>query len=143
MKIRLLLTTSFFSLLSFFNSYSYSQSNDWKLLTSENGINIYTQKAFCDLEGAPNQFEYLLFKAENTSTSELEFDIQFEIHFEEGCNGCQGTEETGTRITLKAGDSIEGSCSNLENKLSYFILNPSFKDSWKYTHAKALIQPIK
>jgi len=136
----LLIIVSFIS----FNSIAQSEnSNAWQLLNSENGIEIYSQRISCDVQAGINPYDYVAFKAVNTTSESLTFGLEFEIYFEEGCNGCMGKEETSTEITLNSGSSIEGSCLNLENKLAYFVLNPNFDGSWKYTHSKVVIQPIK
>lgn len=146
MKIRHLFSASAFLLLVCFlstNSFAQSNSQGWQLLKSENGIEIFSKRVSCDIEGAPNSFDYITFKVLNNSTVAQSIGLQFQIHFEEGCNGCQGKDETYAEVKLNPGQSIEGSCSEMENKLAYFILNPSFADSWKYTHSEVLIQPIK
>lgn len=147
MKIRHLFSaTAFLLLVSFMPASSFAQSknlNGWQLMKSENGIEIYSQRVSCNIEGAPNSFDYITFKVLNNSSVSQNLGLQFQIHFEEGCNGCQGKDETYTEVKLNPGQSIEGSCSEMENKLAYFILNPSFADSWKYTHSEVLIQPIK
>lgn len=138
--------TAFILLLCVTSTSSFAQSknsNNWQLLKSENGIEIYSQIVSCNFEGAPNAFDYVTFKVLNNSTTSQNIGLQFQIHFEEGCNGCQGKDETYAEVKLNSGQSIEGSCSQMENKLAYFILNPSFADSWKYTHSEVLIQPIK
>lgn len=133
----------FLSFLSF-NSFSQSESSAvWEILEKKNGIEIYSQKISCDIQGAPNSFDYITFRVVNTNSEAQKFGLQFEIYFEEGCNGCQGKDETYTQIELSSGESIEGSCSNMENKLVYFISNPSFDKSWHYSHSKVLINEIK
>lgn len=139
-------TIIFLLLLSFvsFSCFSQSESSgEWKILQEKNGIEIYSQKISCDIQGAPNSFDYITFKVVNTNSNSQKIGLQFEIYFEEGCNGCQGKDETYTEIELKSGESIEGSCSSMENKLAYFILNPSFNKSWHYSHSKVLINEIK
>lgn len=143
MKIKLLFNTAVITLSLMMCSNSMAQSSSWKLLNSDDGIEIYSQRVSCDVQGASVPFDYVVFKAVNTTSTESTFNLKFEIYFQEGCNGCGGSGETSTTMTLGPNESKEGSCSDLENRLSYFILNPSFNESWTYTHSKALIQPIK
>lgn len=145
MKIKLLLSTTFFALL-ILNSVSYGQaknSGEWQLLNSENGIEVYSQRVSCKTEGFSIDPDYLVFKTKNTTSVSQSFSLQFEIYFEEGCGGCGDNLENIHKITLAAGESIESSCENLGGNYSALIFNPNFSGSWKYTHAKVLIQPIK
>lgn len=127
-----------------FNCFSQSGNSDvWALLSENNKVEVYSKIVSCDIQGAPNSFEYIMFKVVNNNSDSQKIGLQFEIYFEEGCNGCQGKDETYTEIELNSGESVEGSCSNMENKLAYFILNPSFDESWHYSHSKVLINEIK
>lgn len=145
MKIKLLLSTAFFALL-ILSSISYGQtknSGEWQLLNSENGIEVYSQIISCETAGFTISPEYLVFKAVNTSTASQTVSLQFEIYFEEGCNGCEGRGETTTEINLAAGESIESSCESFKHRLAYLVFNPNFSGSWHYINSKVLIQPIK
>lgn len=143
MKIKLLINTALFALLLILSSNVYSQSNGWNLVNSESGIEVYSQRVSCDVQSNGKPFDYLVFKVVNTTSTISTFNLKFEIYFEEGCNGCEGSGETVTTLTLNPNESREGSCANLENKLSYFIYNPNFSGSWIYTNSKVLIEPIQ
>lgn len=93
----------------------------------------------CDVQGSPNPFEYIVYKVENTTNSSLTFDLRFEIYFEEGCNGCNGSGETSRNLTLLPGQMVEANCENPTERLSYFIHNPGFSGSWNYTHSVVFI----
>jgi len=124
------------------SNLSFSQvkvTESWNLLKSQEGIEVYSKIVACETEGFSTPVNYLVYKVSNTNSTLQTVGLQFAIHFEEGCNGCGGSEETFTEVTLNAQQSIEASCSNFIEKMSYFILNPSFKDSWKYTHSEVVI----
>lgn len=147
MKSKNPIRTMFLFVLFSASSFSlFAQSrnvNEWELVNADNGVEIYSQRVFCDIQEGLKPFEYVVFKAINTSSEKLNVHLQFEIYFEEGCNGCQGKDETAADLVLNPGESIEGSCENLENKLAYYILNPNFEGSWHYTNSKVIIQSIK
>ncbi len=130
-----------FSLMGTLNLFS--QTNEWELVKTQEGINVFSQIMTCEVEGAPNSFDYVVFKVENTTVNQLTVGLHFEIYFEEGCNGCDGSEETSTALVLEPGGFIESTCSNPVDQMSYFILNPGFADSWKYTHSQVQINVIQ
>lgn len=133
-----------FSLFGTFNLFAQTHdSNEWQLVKAKDGINVFSQIVTCDIEGAPNPFDYVVFKVENTTVESLTIGLHFEIYFEEGCNGCHGSEETSTVLLLEAGSSIESSCVNTVDKLAYFILNPGFAGSWIYTHSQVQLNVIQ
>lgn len=133
-----------FSLFGAFSVFSQTDdSNGWQLVKSKDGVSVYSQIETCNIEGAPNPFDYVVFKVENTTSESLTVVLHFEIYFEEGCNGCQGTEETSTALFLEAGSYIESSCTNPVDQLAYFILNPGFTESWTYTHSQVQINVIQ
>lgn len=118
------------------SGFSFSQTKEtdsWSLLKSQDGIEVYSKIVSCETEGFSTPVNYLVYKISNTNSVPQTVGLQFAIHFEEGCNGCGGGEETSIEITLDAGQFVEAGCSNFLDRLSYFILNPSFKDSWTFT----------
>lgn len=124
------------------SNFSFSQvkvTESWNLLKSQEGIEVYSKIITCETEGFSTPINYLIYKVSNTNSTSQTVGLQFAIHFEEGCNGCGGSEETYTEIKLNAQQSIEASCSNFGERLSYFILNPSFEGSWTYTHSEVII----
>lgn len=128
-----------------FTGVAFTQSAErdaWTLLKSQDGIDVYSKIVSCDTEGSSVPFDYLLFKVVNNSELSIQADLKFEIYFDEGCNGCHNSNETSRIIELNAGEFLESSCSNFEDKLSYFILNPNFQDSWHYSHSEVYVQLI-
>jgi hypothetical protein len=134
-------------LFSFFGNFNLLAQTDtpseWELVKAKDGINVFSQIMTCDIEGAPNPFDYVVFKVENTTEGPLTIGLHFEIYFEEGCNGCGGSEETSTALLLEGGSSIESTCADPVDQLAYFILNPGFADSWIYTHSQVQINVIQ
>lgn len=136
----------FFLLLALSTSFGLNaqteSSNNFQLIESKDGIEVYSKIISCDTEGSAIPFDYLVFKVKNTTSQSLHVSLEFEIYFEEGCNGCENSRETSIEISLDSGESIEASCSNFEYRLAYLVLNPNFDGSWSYTHSKAIIQLI-
>lgn len=143
-SVKLILILTLFNFIFSFSSFSQSNNKvGWDLVKSQDGIEVYSQIVSCETDGSEVPFDYLVFKAVNTSSSQKTALLHFEIHFEEGCNGCERNEENSLELMLESGESVSASCSTLENKLSYIILNPSFQGSWKYEHSEVFIQLIK
>lgn len=149
-QLNIVLTQTSVRLILFIFSLSFSgvvlsqnsKPDLWNLEKSQDGIEVYSKIVSCETEGSTVHFDYLFFKVVNNSESTKNVSLKFEIYFDEGCNGCHNGNETSRIIELNAGEFLESSCSNYEDKLSYFILNPNFQDSWHYSHSEVYVQLI-
>lgn len=140
MKINYLIGRTMFFLSLVLCSNSYAQSNDWQLMSTENGIEVYSRIISCETEGFNIPLENIVFKAINTTSEKSKVNLEFEIYFEEGCNGCEGSDETSSQFELKGGESKESTCSNSNELNSFIVRNPNFNGSWNYTHSTVKIQ---
>ena len=109
-------------------------------MSTDNGIEVYSRIVSCETEGFKIPLENIVFKAVNTNSTKSSVNLAFEIYFEEGCNGCERSDETSSKFELNAGESKESTCSNVNELNSFIIRNPNFDGSWKYTHSIVNIQ---
>lgn len=140
MKINNLIGKTMFFLSLVLCSNSYSQSNDWQLMSTENGIEVYSRIISCETEGFKIPLENIVFKAVNTTSKKSTINLEFEIYFEEGCNGCNRSDETSSQFELNGGESKESTCSKINELNSFTVRNPNFNGSWNYTHSIVKIQ---
>ncbi len=140
MKINHLMGKAMLFLSLVLCSNSYGQSKDWQLMSTENGIEVYSRIISCETEGFNIPLENIVFKAVNTTSTKSKVKLEFEIYFEEGCNGCEGSDETSSQFELNGGESKESTCANRNELNSFVVRNPNFNGSWNYTHSIVKIQ---
>lgn len=121
-------------------SNSFAQSGKWELQNSHDGIEVYSRILSCETSGFNLPLENIVFKIVNTNSIKKKIDLRYEIYFQEGCNGCEGDNETSEIIQLKGGESIESTCSNSNGLKSFTVNNPNFSGAWHYTHSLVKIQ---
>ena len=142
MKTNLLIKTSIYAVLLFMCSFSNAQSNDWQLMKTQNGIEVYSRIISCETEGYNLPLENIVFKVINTTSNQSQVKLEFEIYFEEGCNGCYHPGEASAELTLNSGESVESTCSNFNSLNTFTVSNPNFEGSWKYTSSIVKIQTV-
>ena len=114
----------------FLGSFAYSQesmsadklSKNWTLLTTQNGVEVYLKKDFCDV-GAKDPFTYAHVKFVNTNSSDVSAEFNFELHYELDCVGCGNINEYRKILTIPGNGSIEGSCDS-GSETSLLVDNP-------------------
>ena len=132
---RLLLVFAMFASIS-----AYAQSNvaandltqEWSLVSQENGVNIYIRKEFCKVGPQAKLLTYVFYKVENTSASSKDVYFQAGLKYDQECIGCNGEEENRKAINVPANSSIECDCTFANGLLSSLITNPNYPDSRKF-----------
>jgi hypothetical protein len=103
-------------------------TNDWTLLQSQEGINIYIRKEKCNV-GAPELFTYAFIRIINNNTVEKTVEFNFQIQYDNRCVGCGNTRETKQMLAVPASTSVEGETTFEIAELSLLINNPYQKDT--------------
>lgn len=117
-------------------SIGSEQINDnWTLLTSKDGVDIFIKKEKVDV-GAEKKFDYAQVKMVNTTGTSKTIEFNFEMHHELTCVGCGSTNEYEKSITIEGGSSLEGDAAFTNPELSLLINNP-------YQTGVGAIQSIK
>ncbi len=86
-------------------------SEEWKLYTSENGVEIYMKKQACDDPANGIYMEYVLIRVANTNDQAVEVSwISHPYHDNEPAFDDNPDEELAFTVAVRAGSSVEGSC---------------------------------
>lgn len=135
-------------LLIGFNSFGQSRLNpidltkDWKLLTSENGVEFYIRKDVCATSGTKLPFEFSFLKIVNTSDTPKSVSYNYATIFTEACDGCDQNSERSFSFDLPANSMLEGNCEG-NRGLSGFIKNPNFDGGWHFESVEIKYLKIK
>lgn len=109
------------------------------LLSEKDGIQVYAKQSDCPVEDVSYNYSYMLLQIRNTTSLIKELTFNVELYYNEGCNGCNGSDESVVHLTLQPNEIISGDCLNHQLKLSRFIENPRFERRWVFTGAKIII----
>lgn len=102
--------------LVFFSGILFAQNNDgWKILQSENGIEIYGKDVVCSPAGNDVQAEVILLKVVNTTSQKARVSWHNEIAYNGECKTCNN-DEYRIEIELGPNQTLENAC-NYKNRL--------------------------
>lgn len=123
------------ALVSFGTFGQSNQSNEWQLVQSSNGVNIYSKTIECDSrfnESLPSQ--YAVLKIENTTSSSKQASYTFGLQYAEDCANCDEESEFSFVVNLAANQTIEGSCSNYDSQVNRIVKNYNLQGGWNFQH---------
>lgn len=126
----------------FFCGGGYAQTVEekgWLLLKEKDGIQVYGLERPCQVEYAANPYDYLFLKVVNTGSEAKDVRIKVRMNYQEGCSGCNDSDENYIFLHLEASEIKEGNCDNHSQKLTRFIANPGFDGSWHYLSTEIII----
>ena len=107
-------TTIFIISLFLLASTSVAQEN-WQLLRSENGIEVYYQNQMCEPEAGFDQ-EKVILKVVNTTVVSKTIDWDIHMWYNAVCKTCDvDTGEYHKTISLAANEEQQGGCSVYSN----------------------------
>jgi hypothetical protein len=113
-----------------FSSQTYAQNNDdWKLVSSEKGVNIYSQKVIITPENPGPDIEFLVFKYHNTTAVSKKLRFKLDIWYGEHCRSCDlpTPNEYQIELLLKPGEILLGKAGS-DNKAFSVISTVLHKD---------------
>jgi len=113
----------------------FAQNDSQSILVSNDQFKISYTTENCIINKNLKPFEYGALTIVNKTDSALELGFNIVTYFEEGCNGCNGGDESQFFIQLKPNETYKASCST-ENQSLFLINNPNFKDSWHFKSVK-------
>ena len=131
MKQSLIIKSIFliFTAMLSFNGFSQNTisadklSQDWSLLTTKEGVEVYLKQEKCDI-GAADAFTYAFVRLVNTNTSEKSVEFNFQMIFDNRCYGCGDNRETRQMLAIPASTMIEGESTMKIGELALLINNP-------------------
>jgi len=125
-KFKSLFLASLFLLLGMtsFSQNKIEASNlteEWTLLHSSDGVEMYLKYEECTMGNVPEAFQYGMIKLVNSTAVEKTIVYNIEKHYTDGCVGCNMTDEDVSVVVIPANSTIIGDC---ENGTSVLIKNP-------------------
>ena len=131
MKQSLIIKSIFliFTAMVSFNGFSQNAisadklSDDWTLLTTKDGVEVYLKQEKCSV-GAPDAFTFAFIRLVNTNTTEKSVEFNFQMIFDNRCYGCDDTRETKHMLVIPASTTVEGESSLKIGELALLINNP-------------------
>jgi len=93
-----------------------SQEETWTLLVEKDGVEVYQNSANCHDPSEGYNRRHVLLRFVNTTDQDVEVSWFIETWYDGNCSTCHEPEdpEHFRSITLKAGESTEGTCSVYE-----------------------------
>jgi len=112
--------------------HSTDIGEEWSLVLSEQGVNLYAKRIVCSLNGSMDA-EKLAWKIENSIDSKILFRFNKQIYFNEVCKNCgsSSTEYLSTFV-LDSESSLITSC-NVKDSDNMFIKFTNRKNKQELT----------
>lgn len=103
-------------LLTFYNAFSLTPDNNWKLYKFIDGIEIYTANEECHDFANGTHYDYIVFKFVNTTSVPKKMTWSENIYYNGKCTGCDETSDISLfMVELDPNESKEGGCGKDEN----------------------------
>lgn len=103
MKPKLILTL-FMAL--WLHAHAFSQA-DWLQFKEVAGVRFSVRDLAC--QGEP--YAYKIIKVENGSGKNVNVSFRTEMYYAHGCDGCDGSAERATSLSLVPGQTLVGACT--------------------------------
>jgi hypothetical protein len=108
-------------------------TNDWKLIQDKDGVQFFAKTEECKMsEQSPKPFDIAFLKIVNNTNKEVEVAYNFVIEFTEGCNGCDGRDESRFSQKIPANGSIVEDCNFKQEGMAHIIRNQNFDGGWNF-----------
>ena len=122
-----------FSSASFMAQNLGNLSNEWQLLQEKEGIQIFAKVEPCMMsEQTPKPFDIAFLKIVNNTNQEVEIAYNFVIEYTEGCNGCDGGDESFFTQKIPANGTLVEDCNFKQNGMAHSIRNQNFDGGWNF-----------
>lgn len=128
MNILLLITKSL-AICLFICSTAFSQEEHPLITTPQ--VKISYQNGSCDIEPGKQPYQFAFLKIENLSGVQLRIGFNIVVQFEEGCSGCNGSDESLYFLNLAPGQVYEATCAT-DDKSKIYLRNPNFSGAWNF-----------
>jgi hypothetical protein len=101
-----------------FYSFQSGGSNEWKIITHQDGVVLSKQVVDCTNPDVP--FEFLILKVENTTDKTVRVEFSYDL-VKNGQLVPSDPSDVMVSITLRPGEEIQGECAwDVEQNLSIF-----------------------
>ncbi|MBN9292686.1 MAG: hypothetical protein J0G96_01755 [Flavobacteriia bacterium] len=110
---------------------SVSLSQKEHTLVSNQLLQISYSDGSCEIEPGKLPYQYAFLKIKNLTNSELTIGCNIAVQYEEGCNGCNGSDESRYYLKLNPNQLYTATCESDDRSL-IFIRNPNFSGAWNF-----------
>ncbi|MBN9294114.1 MAG: hypothetical protein J0G96_09065 [Flavobacteriia bacterium] len=100
-------------------------------LISNSKVEISYIDGACEVEPGKLPHQYAFLKIKNLTNNKLELGFNIAVQYKEGCNGCNGSDESRYYINLGANQTYVATCESDDKSLIY-IKNPYFSGAWNF-----------
>lgn len=108
-------------------------TKDWKLMQEVEGVQIYARVEPCKMsEQSPKPFDIAFLKIVNNTNQEVELAYNFVIKYTEGCNGCDGRDESYFTQTIAPMSSLIEDCGFKYKGMAHIVRNRNFDGGWNF-----------
>ena len=122
-----------FSSASFMAQSLGNLTNEWQLMQEKDGVQVFAKVEPCKMsEQTPKPFDIAFLKIVNNTNQDIAVAYNFVIEFAEGCNGCDGRDESRFNQKIPANTTIAEDCSFKQNGMSHIIRNRNFDGGWNF-----------
>lgn len=102
---------------------------EWTFFKEANGIKFHTKKEVQPSKNGNSHADYVLVMLENTTNKELTVSYTLAVHYNLGCNGCNGKENTKTYV-IPANSKIEGTLSDFASPIAMLLQNYEYNSEF-------------
>jgi hypothetical protein len=108
-------------------------TNNWKLIQETEGVQFFAKFEECKMsDKTPKPFDIAFLKIVNNTDEEVQVAYNFVIEYTEGCQGCDGSDESFFTQTIPANGSLEDDCNFLQEGMAHSVRNQNFKGGWNF-----------
>ena len=124
-----ILLSSMFSILSLMSIAQIELSmadirTDWKLIKQESGVEVYLSSLECTMGNVKKPFIYGSLKVINTLSEQTNISFTYELHYMDGCSGCDASDEYSKFITVEGNSMSTGDCAFINPENTILLVNP-------------------
>lgn len=129
MKKDLLSLTKSMAVSVLFCSTAFSQEEHPLITTPQ--LKISYVSGPCDVESGKQPYQFAFLKIENLTNAELHTGFNIVVQFEEGCAGCNGSDESLYYLSLAPNQVYTADCGS-DDKSKIYLRNPNFSGAWQF-----------
>lgn len=112
-----------------FSSAAFSQEEHLLITTPQ--VKISYVRGTCDVETGKQAYQFAFLKIENLTNASLHAGFNIVVQYDEGCAGCNGSDESLYYVSLSPNQVYTASCGT-DDKTKVYLRNPNFSGAWNF-----------
>lgn len=112
-----------------FCSTAFSQEEHQLITTPQ--VKISYVRGDCDVETGKQAYQFAFLKIENLTNANLHAGFNIVVQYDEGCAGCNGSDESLYYVSLSPNQVYMASCGS-DDKTKVYLRNPNFSGAWNF-----------